>query len=61
MKQIFLLTFIFIACSCVKAQQEKYHQYFIEDFTSSPSVNFQLNPTQKGDDFTYRFGVRFTD
>jgi hypothetical protein len=57
MKQLFLMTVIFIAGSCVKAQQEKYHQYFFEDFSSSPSVNFQLNPTSKGDDFTYRFGA----
>jgi hypothetical protein len=57
MKQIFLTTFIFIACSAVNAQQEKYHQYFFEDFSSSPSVNFQLNPTGKGDDYTYKFGA----
>jgi hypothetical protein len=57
MKQLFLMIFIFIACSCVNAQQEKYHQYFFEDFNSSPSVNFQLNPTSKGDDYTYKFGA----
>jgi hypothetical protein len=57
MKQIFLTTFIFIACSVVNAQQEKYHQYFFEDFSSSPSLNFQLNPTSKGDDYTYKFGA----
>ena len=57
MKQLFLMTVIFVAGSYANAQQEKYHQYFFEDFSSSPSVNFQLNPTSKGDDFTYRFGV----
>jgi hypothetical protein len=57
MKKMFLLAGICITCSCVNAQQEKNYQYFFEDFSSSPSINFQLNPTLKGDDFTYRFGV----
>jgi len=55
-KQILLLTFIFIG-SYVNAQQEKYHQKFKEDFSGSPTVNFQLNPTSKGDDFTYILGA----
>ena len=57
MKQFYVIAVISIAGSSAIAQQEKYHNFFFEDFRSSTSENFQLHTTGKGADFTCTFGA----
>jgi hypothetical protein len=57
MKQIYVIAVISIAGSSAIAQQEKYHNFFFEDFRNSTSEYFQLHTTGKGADFTCTFGA----
>jgi hypothetical protein len=57
MRQIFALALVFIPGLSASAQQEKYHDYFLEDFNSSAPKNFQFHTTGRGADFTCTFGA----
>jgi len=58
LKQVFLSAVIFIAWLPAFPQQDKYHEYFLEEFSRSASKNFQHHSGGRSADFTCKFGVR---
>ena len=57
MKQILIITIIFLACFVACKVQDKYHDSFFEDFNSSTPEYFQHHTGGNGAAFTSAFGV----